>query len=214
MHDRESSEALALERMLFFSDAVFAIAITLLVIEIKMPELPHGAGERQLAFALANLIPIFVGFFISFFLIGQTWIEHHKMGRELQTFDLGLLWKNLLLLFFVAFMPFATVLLSEHFTTRLATVVYAATFTGLGLAKVSFWRHAVRRGLVIEGASASVYSIGRRVWAAPIAAAIVMVTAVAGVPFAPAGFALIPLIAALRDRPRRAPVAVRLPSEP
>jgi len=197
----DSSGGLALERLLFFSDAVFAIAITLLVIEIKQPPLPHGAGDREVAVALSRLIPLFVGFVISFALIGQTWIEHHKMGRLLQSFDLGLLWKNLFLLFFVAFLPFATALFSEHFATRVATFVYAATFTGLGIAKMAFWSHAVKRGHVQDPLSAAVRGVSRRVWATPLTAGSVAVAALAGVPFATFGFMAIPLVARLLDRP-------------
>jgi len=109
MENSQSADQLAFERMLFFSDAVFAIAITLLVIEIKVPVLPHGATDRELGFALVGLIPRFVGFIISFFLVGQTWVEHHRIGRQLQRYERGLLWSNLWMLFFVAAMPFAMV---------------------------------------------------------------------------------------------------------
>jgi uncharacterized membrane protein len=209
MREDAPSDALALERLLFFSDAVFAIAITLLVIEIRLPPLPHGAGDGAVVVALAQLVPLFVGFVISFFLIGQTWVEHHKMGRELRSFDLGLLWKNLFLLFFVAFMPFATALLSEHFGTRVAVVVYATSFAGLGVAKAAYWRHAVRRGHVHDPLSDAVRSIGRRVWAAPLAAAGVAIAAALGVPYAPAGFVAIPLLVRLLDRPTATRPAAR-----
>jgi uncharacterized membrane protein len=199
MHDRESADHLAFERFLFFSDAVFAIAITLLVIEIRVPELPHGAGGRELAAALAHLLPRFVGFVISFFLIGQTWVEHHRIGRLLQGFDRGLLWKNLSLLFFVAFMPFATALHSEYFASRVAITVYATVFAGLGLAKASLWRHAVARGLAATGDEDAGH-IGRRVWATPIVAGGVAVAGAAGVPLAVMGFMLIPVVAQMLDR--------------
>jgi uncharacterized membrane protein len=212
MQEHASADALALERLLFFSDAVFAIAITLLVIEIKLPPLPHEAGDRALVGALVRLVPLFVGFVISFFLIGQTWVEHHKMGRELRSLDVGLLWKNLFLLFFVAFLPFATALLSEHFGTRIAVVVYASTFAGLGLAKAAYWRHAVRRGHVHDPLSAAVGSISRRVWATPLAAAAVAVAASLGVPYAPLGFVAIPLLVRLLDRAGATGRAARAPA--
>jgi uncharacterized membrane protein len=192
----------ALERLLFFSDAVFAIAITLLVIEIRVPALPHGAGDAELGASLVGLIPRVVGFVTSFFLIGQTWVEHHRIGRQLLGYDRGLLWKNLGFLFFVASMPFSSALLSEYFTTRIAVTIYALTFTGLGFAKAALWRHAARRRLVDPGTPESV-SIGRRVWATPIAAVCVAIAGASGVPYAVAGFGLIPVVAQLLDRPRK-----------
>jgi uncharacterized membrane protein len=200
MENRSHAEALAVERLLFFSDAVFAIAITLLVIEIRLPPLSHSAGEGELGRALLSLIPLFVGFVVSFLLVAQTWIEHHKMGRQLGGWDVGLLWRNALLLMFVAFLPFATAVMSEHPRLRVAVALYAFTFAALGLAKLGFWRHAVRRGLVDAG-SGEVRSIGRRVWATPLTATAVGIAAVAGLPHAYAGFVLVPAVAMALDRP-------------
>src|SRR4030095_10447813 len=143
-----SSEHLDLERVLFFSDAVFAIAITLLVIEVRVPALPHDATDRDLGLALVGVVPKIVVFVISFFLIGQTWIEHHRIGRQLRRYERGFLWKNLWVLFFVVSMPFATPLLSEYPWSRITVAVYALVFTGLGLAKAGLWRYAVRHDLV------------------------------------------------------------------
>jgi uncharacterized membrane protein len=199
MENPQSADQLAFERMLFFSDAVFAIAITLLVIEIRVPVLPHGASDRQLGSALVTLFPRFVGFIISFFLIGQTWVEHHRIGRQLRRYERGLLWSNLWMLFFVATMPFATALLSEYPWSRVTVTVYALIFTGLGLAKVSLWRNALRHRLV-DVASAEAQSISRRVWATPLTAATVGGLGAVGVPFAMLGFTLIPLVARLLDR--------------
>lgn len=189
---------LALERILFFSDAVFAIAITLLVIEIKVPEL-HQATDAELGRALVQLLPRIIGFIVSFFLIGQTWAEHHLIGRQLRGFDRGLVWKNLWLLFFVAAMPFVSALFSEYFNSRLAVTIYALMFTGLGLAKAGLWRYVVRKDLV-DPASPDVVSIGRRIWAPPIGAAIVALAGGMGVPYAVMGFVLIPIVARFLNR--------------
>lgn len=199
MSDDHSGEPLALERLLFFSDAVFAIAITLLVIEIKAPVLPHGASDGEIGRALLVQTPRFIGFATTFFLIGQTWIEHHRIGRLLTGFDLGLLWKNLFLLFVVAAMPFASALLSEFFGSPLVTTIYALVFAALGLAKAAFWRHAVRRGLVLAGAPDARH-ISRRVWSTPLTAGVVAVVSALGVPFGVMGFAMIPVVARILDR--------------
>ena len=102
-----------LERMILFSDAVFAIAITLLVIEIKIPDKEFlnehgGLSDKVLLRALNELVPKFVGYLISFCLIGLYWSIHHRMFGFVTNYDRKLLFLNLLFLFFVALMPFST----------------------------------------------------------------------------------------------------------
>lgn len=104
-----------LERMVLFSDAVFAIAITLLVIEIKIPEL-HGEHitDKALLGELKHLIPKFLGFIISFMLIGIYWTVHHRMFGYVTNYTPKLLRLNLLFLFFIALMPFSTGFYGEY----------------------------------------------------------------------------------------------------
>ena len=103
-----------LERMILFSDAVFAIAITLLVIEIKIPEEHEAVSDKKLLYALGHLIPKFIGFFISFMLIGIYWTVHHRMFGFVTNYTRKLLLLNLVFLFFVALMPFSTGFYSEY----------------------------------------------------------------------------------------------------
>src|SRR5436189_1931669 len=103
-----------LERMILFSDAVFAIAITLLVIEIKIPEEHESVSDKKLLYALGHLIPKFIGFFISFMLIGIYWTVHHRMFGFVTNYTRKLLLINLVFLFFVALMPFSTGFYSEY----------------------------------------------------------------------------------------------------
>lgn len=201
MHQSKTRDQIAFERMLFFSDAIFAIAITLLVIEIKLPTIQQEVTESVLGDSLLTITPKIIGFVISFLLIGQTWIEHHRLCSFIERYNPGLLWKNLLLLLFVAFMPFATTFVSEYFLSSLATCVYAFSFAGLGLAKAFFWRHAVKNHLLATDVdSLHVAGIGRRVWATPITSLAVIVAAVVGIPYAYFGFMLIPLVAFLLSR--------------
>jgi uncharacterized membrane protein len=194
-------EHLAFERILFFSDAVFAISITLLVLEIKVPAIQQEFSELQLGYALLQMTPKIVGFFISFFLIGQTWIEHHHICSYLGTYDSGMLWRNLWLLLFVAFLPFSTALMSEYYFSSVAICIYALTLAGLGFAKASFWHHAVKRHLIAKDIDTSqVVRISRRVWATPITSLGVVIAAIAGIPFAYCGFAFIPVAALILDR--------------
>src|SRR6476660_7011566 len=87
-------KSVELERIIFFSDAVFAIAITLLVLELRMPERLAGDADHQLAVGLLNLIPKFMSYAISFWLIGLYWWVHHRLFRHIRRWDDGLIWLN------------------------------------------------------------------------------------------------------------------------
>ncbi len=189
----DTGSPLTLERIVFFSDAVFAIAITLLVLELKLPASGHGGSERELVAALLALIPRAAGFLVSFFLIGRTWVEHHRLWGFIARHDTGLIWKNLLMLLFVAIVPFTTSLFSEHHTSSVALGVYAGAFAFMGFAKVGLWRHAVVRGLVRSGVDpVALAQMGARTWAAPLGAVIVLLLATYRVPLSWLGFLAIP----------------------
>jgi uncharacterized membrane protein len=146
-HRGSEQAALALERVLFFSDAVIAIAITLLAIDLRLPE-TGGSTDRELLHQLRDLAPDFVAFFISFAVIGVYWVAHHRMFRYIDGFDYGLLLLNLLFLLFVALLPFLTALLGRHGHLSSATAIYATGLSAMGFCSSRLWVHAVRRRLV------------------------------------------------------------------
>ena len=110
-----------------FSDGVLAIAITLLIIEVRIPE----AGEAGLWHALVDAWPQFAAYFVSFFVIGIIWVNHHGLMSLVRQVDRTLLFFNLLLLLFVVLIPFSTALLAEYIesgdNTHVAAAVYIAT---------------------------------------------------------------------------------------
>jgi uncharacterized membrane protein len=128
-------------RLEAFSDGVFAIAITLLVIEI---EVPHTESDG-LAGALAGQWPSYVAYAVSFAVIGIMWVNHHGLIELVAGVDRPLLFLNLLLLMFVAFMPFSTALLAEHLQSRsadahLAAAVYSANGVANAIGFNLIWR--------------------------------------------------------------------------
>lgn len=129
-----------LERLMFFSDAVFAIAITLLVIEIKVPHLHTGDTHEAWA-SLRALIPNFLGYLLSFMVIGRFWIAHHTMLQMPEYFTPKLLWPNMMLLLVVAFMPFATANMAENLINRVPMIFYNVVLLALSLA--SAWVVAI-----------------------------------------------------------------------
>ena len=132
------------ERVAFFSDAVFAIAITLLVIELKVPEIEKAElTEGKLLQALAHMLPKFFGFIISFMFIGIYWTVHHRLFGYVINYTPKLLRLNLLFLFAVALMPFSTAFYSEYIMKHVLTpvVFYTLNIIMLGLFNLFMWRH-------------------------------------------------------------------------
>lgn len=142
----ELKKEFQLERMILFSDAVFAIAITLLVIEIKIPEI-HEPTDKALLHSLALLIPKFIGFIISFIFIGLYWTIHHRMFGFVTSYDKKLLRLNLFFLFFIALLPFSTGFYSEfagpmvRFNLKTPLAVYVLNFAAVGFINYLMWRH-------------------------------------------------------------------------
>jgi len=140
----ELKKEFQLERLILFSDAVFAIAITLLVIEIKIPEIHETpVTDNAVLHKLAELIPKFIGFLVSFILIGQYWIVHHRMFSFVINFTDRLIWLNILFLFAIALMPFSTGFYSEYVLRGVVTPVifYTGNIALLGLANFLMWRY-------------------------------------------------------------------------
>jgi uncharacterized membrane protein len=127
------------DRVLFFSDAVFAIAITLLVVDLRVPDTGGNAAQ-----ALRDTIPDIVGFAISFAVIGIFWLAHHSMSRYITAFDRRLLVLNLLFLGTIAFLPYPTDLVSREGSQAPATIFYACCCAAAGVAEAAFWLYASR----------------------------------------------------------------------
>lgn len=134
-------------RLEAFSDGVFAVAITLLALDLAVAGPGHGPLLRQ----LADHWPSFVAYLISFFTIGIIWVNHHALIADLAVVDRALLYLNLVLLLFVVVIPFATATMAEYLTrggqdARVAMALYAAAFAGLGLSFGGIFEWTLRPG--------------------------------------------------------------------
>ena len=147
-------------RLEAFSDGVLAIAITLLILEITVPDADDGSLWRQ----LGALWPSYLAYAVSFLTIGIMWVNHHRMTRRLISVDHGFIYRNLALLGFVAFLPFPTAVLADYLTEGGSNAKAAAAFYGLTMVAVSasfglLWLHVRRTPeLSAPGASAEVHS--------------------------------------------------------
>lgn len=185
----------ALERLVFFSDAVFAIVITLLVLEIRIPELGAQSTERQWLNALIDLLPHFGAFMLSFLVIGALWISHHNLFVMLKHYDAKLLWPNLVLLLTVAFLPFTTSLLTTGSLASAPFAFYAASLLAAGLAKARLVGIALSRGNIKAGVTASqVKGELRRRWIMPFAALVTVVLAFVLTPWNTVAMLLLPML--------------------
>ena len=144
------------DRLQFFSDAVFAIAMTLLVIDITVPEVKNASG-KTLWIALVEDWPALLAYALSFLVISLSWRGHHNKFRFIKRYDARLISINLLLLFFIAFVPFPTSVLSEYGDVAPAVVLYAATVAVITLAQAAAWLYAYRAGLTDESVDAAFF---------------------------------------------------------
>jgi uncharacterized membrane protein len=136
-----------------FSDGVFAIAITLLIIEIGVPHLEDEPPGTTLPQALVGLWPSYLGYVISFLQIGVIWANHHNRFRFIERSDHGLLFLNILFLMCVAFIPFPTALLAEYLERtaserETAGVIYAGTLAVTAVFFTLLWLYAAANRLV------------------------------------------------------------------
>ena len=150
-------------RLEAFSDGVFAIAITLLILEIKVPL------EGDLGRALLLEWPSFLAFLSSFFTIGVMWMNHHRLFTLIEAADDILIGLNLLLLLGITWIPFPTALLATHTHNRVAALVYSTTFFAMSLIFQVFWGYATRRpGIMAADKSAGARQITWQYFMGPV----------------------------------------------
>ncbi len=143
---RSQKEETGYERLIFFSDAVMAIAITLLALEVRLPD--AVTSPQQLPNALLEEAPQIGAYFISFFVIGTFWIGHHRIFTHIQRYNSGLLWINLLFLFLIAILPFPTSVLGRFAGDSLAVQFYAGTVALIAAVRTGLWMYAVNHKLI------------------------------------------------------------------
>ena len=141
-----------LERIIFFSDAVFAIAITLLVLDVRLPPVEAPVTGQKLFAALGDseFTSALLSFFVSFMVIGIYWLAHHRYFRFIRSYDHRLMWRNLFFLLTIVFLPVPTSILGKFGDQPVAVSFYALSVALAGCTLTWLWLYAARNPALVE----------------------------------------------------------------
>ena len=146
-HRLAPTRGLHLNRVESLTDGVFAIAMTILIFDLKSSAAGHGGSSELLAY-LVSITSNFVIYVVSFFLLGLFWFYYHKQLHRVVRTDDGIVWLNLCLLFTVTLVPYTAYLYGAYFGAPLASLIYCGNIFAVGLFQLWHWQHAVRRDLL------------------------------------------------------------------
>jgi len=145
--DEVEKRWLDVSRIVFFNDAIFAIAMTVLVLNFRVPEGLRGNAEPRLAKLLGNNWDDFLAYFLSFAVLAFYWVAHHRLFGRVQRADHRLLYLNLIFLAFIALLPFPSELLQHYGDTEAAVVLWAGVIAAAGAAFTALAIHIGRARL-------------------------------------------------------------------
>lgn len=145
-------------------DGIFAVALTVLVLEVKVPELANPASVRELAAAVAGSIPLVVAYFVSFALLGLFWVWHHGLKDKVSRIDGALLSCTLSFLSLVCFFPYAAAVFGRYmiYGNVMALLVYLPLVGLLLAVQLLYFYLAIRRGLVRDDVPAEEVAAAHR----------------------------------------------------
>ncbi len=146
LHHQEERQRFQVERMILFTDAVFAIAITLLILEIKVPNLDFkGLTNKVLIDTVFSYqaTTTWFGFIMSFWVIALYWIDHHRTFAYVDNYDGKLVFLNLLFLMSIAIMPFTSALYSKYLNFDFPTRLYCYNVAFTGFVKIRMWNYII-----------------------------------------------------------------------
>ena len=138
------------ERINAFSDGVFAIVITLMVLEIQLPNIPPELAAAELKGALWALAPRILAHFLTFALLGIYWVGHHTVFSFIKRYDRSLLWYNLVFLMFISLMPFPAGMIFEYGDQQITLILYCGVMVLAGISAAVMWWHASREHHLID----------------------------------------------------------------
>jgi uncharacterized membrane protein len=152
-------------RLSALTDGIFAIAMTLLVLNLAVPELPAATAAAQLPHALLALWPKLLSYALSFVVVGVYWVGQHNQFHFLRWVDRPFLWLNLLFLLAVCTIPFSAALLGAYMWVPLAVAIYGLNLSAVGAMLYAIWRYATDGHRLIDPnlAPEAIRTAGRRI---------------------------------------------------
>jgi uncharacterized membrane protein len=141
---------LSAKRIQALTDGVFAIAMTLLVLNLKVPPVTEESAAQVLPKLVLRLWPDFFNYALSFILLATFWIVHHRQFHFIKAINQKLLWINILGLMFIALIPFSTSLIAEHGDVQIAALVFECNLLAIGLIFYVHWSYATGKHHLIN----------------------------------------------------------------
>ena len=129
-------------RLEALTDAVFAIVMTILVLELSVPVITEGSAHAELWPRLINTWPKFLSYGLTFLMLGFMWIFHHRQFSHIKRTDNVFSWINIIALMFVALLPFSTSLLGEYIDEWVSVLIYGGNFLACTIARYIAWLYA------------------------------------------------------------------------
>jgi uncharacterized membrane protein len=146
---RNDGTAVSPHRLQALADGVFAIAMTLLVFDLSIPAATEDGG---LGGALRDMWPEFLGYLLSFLVLGVFWLIHHMVFDSIKRYDTTLVWLNIVYLMFAAFIPFSTGLFGEHGATPITAIIYGLNMLVVFDLGWAIWSYATDRYRLVDTA--------------------------------------------------------------
>lgn len=161
---------LGTQRLETLVDGIYAIVMTLLVFDLKIPEITSGDIHAQLISKLIQLLPNLFIYFFSFIMLGIYWVGHHNVAKFVKYSDRTLLWLNLGYLALVGLIPFTTSLLSHYYMEQSGYIIYGLNLFFIGLFSYLQWDYATTHHRLVDHSipDSFVYSVKKRIIVAPV----------------------------------------------
>jgi uncharacterized membrane protein len=146
-------------RVVGFTDGLFVVAATLLVVSIDIPNIPEHDVATQLPHVLDDIVPQLLSYFISFAVIVLFWFRHHALFGRVHTHDARFVALNMVFLAFIAVLPFPSELLGKYGEEKISVVIYAINVLVLSSLLISLYLYSERKGLVDADVEGGIYRV-------------------------------------------------------